>query len=147
MKCSDCGLLNLPELKMLAEAYLDRCRRVVTKFKNNIAGKDRALSVLKRHKTEVAQRLASNINKRRGAVSRETIQIYFTNIEQALDNVDAPNIFNYDETNVGDDRGKSRAIYQRGVKYPEKIANHSKSNTTIMVCGSANGTLLPPYLI
>jgi hypothetical protein len=148
IKCSDWGFpLNLLDLRMLAKAYLDRCGRIVTKFKNNIPGKDWALSLLKRHKSEVAQRLASNINKCRSAVSRETLEIYFANLEQTLEGVNAANIFNYDETNVGDDPGKTRAIYRRGVKYPEKIVNHSKSNTTIMVCGSADGTLLPPYVI
>ena len=148
VKCADWGFpLNLLDLRMLAKAYLDKCGRVVPKFQNNIPGKDWALSLLKRHETKVTQRLASNINKSRAEVSRQTLKKYFENLQNTLEGVNAANIFNYDETNVGDDPGKSRAIYRRGVKYPEKIVNHSKSNTTIMVCGSADGTLLPPYVI
>lgn len=39
-----------------------------------------------------------------------------------------------------------RGIYRRGVKYPEKIMDHSKGATTI-ACGSADGVLLPTYVI
>lgn len=38
-------------------------------------------------------------------------------------------------------------LYRRGVKYPEKIVNHTKSCTTIMMCGSADGTVHPPYVV
>lgn len=34
-----------------------------------------------------------------------------------------------------------------GCKYPIKVENHSKSNITLLVCGSANGTLLSPFII
>ncbi|KAF2904148.1 hypothetical protein ILUMI_02037 [Ignelater luminosus] len=33
-----------------------------------------------------------------------------------------------------------------GVKYPEKIWNFSKSSTSLMICGSAAGEVLPPYV-
>lgn len=147
-KCSDWGFpLDLLDIRMLAKSYLDRRGRVVTKFLNNIPGKDWALSLLQRHKNDVAQRVASNINKSRAGVSREILEKYFDNLEVTLEGVAASNIFNYDETNVGDDPGKKRCIYRRGVKYPEKVINHSKSCTSIMICGSADGTLLPPYVI
>ncbi|KAJ2937287.1 hypothetical protein O0L34_g19527 [Tuta absoluta] len=48
---------------------------------------------------------------------------------------------------MADDPGKKKCIYRIGVKYPEKVMNFSKSSTTVMVCGSADGTLLPPYVI
>jgi len=38
-------------------------------------------------------------------------------------------------------------IFRRGVKYPEKVINHSKSAISLMMCGSASGVLLPPYVI
>lgn len=62
---------------------------------------------------------------------------------------DAPslNIFNYDESNLTDDPGKKKCVYRRGVKYPKKVMNNSKSCTTIMVCGFADGTLLSFYAI
>ena len=48
---------------------------------------------------------------------------------------------------MADDPGKKFKIYRRGVKYPEQICNFSKSATTIMICGSASGVLLPPNII
>lgn len=80
-------------------------------------------------------------------MSHESINAYFDNLTPVITNVPPLNIFNYDETNMSDDPGKNKGIYKRGVKYPEKIMNFSKSATTIMVCGSADGVLLPPYVI
>nr|CAI5854639.1 unnamed protein product [Callosobruchus analis] len=41
----------------------------------------------------------------------------------------------------------TREIKRRGTKYPERVCNFTKSATTIMMCGSASGVLLPPYII
>lgn len=68
-------------------------------------------------------------------------------MKQVLENVPPDNIFNYDESNLQDDPGKQKVLFKRGTKYPVKVQNHSKSATTIMVCGSAAGTLLPPYIV
>lgn len=57
------------------------------------------------------------------------------------------NLFNYDETNMSDDPGKIKVIHRRAVKYPEKIMNHSKSTINVIVCVSADRTLLPAYII
>lgn len=46
-----------------------------------------------------------------------------------------------------DDPGKKKCLIKRGVKYPERISNHSKVSTTDMMCGSASGVLLPPYIM
>lgn len=34
-----------------------------------------------------------------------------------------------------------------GTKYPVQVRNYSKSSTSVMMCGSAAGVLLPPYII
>ncbi|KAJ8930609.1 hypothetical protein NQ314_016579 [Rhamnusium bicolor] len=134
LKCADWGFpLDLLEIRMLAKKYLDLKGRRVEKFQNNVPGKDWALSLLDRHKDQTSQRVSGNIKKARA--------------KETLNNVAPSNIFNYDETNVGDNPGSRRLVYRRGVKYPENIVNHSKSCTTIMICGSADGTLLPPYII
>lgn len=57
------------------------------------------------------------------------------------------NIFNYDESNLQDDPGKKSFLFRCGIKYPVHVQNHTKSATTIMVCGSASGILLPPYIV
>ncbi|KAG5878366.1 hypothetical protein JTB14_008726 [Gonioctena quinquepunctata] len=96
-----------------------------------------------RHKKSYGQRISTNIKRARASVSRETLGEFYDNLENTLRGLPSSNIFNYDESNLSDDPGKKRGIYRRGVKYPEKVMNHSKSCTTIMVCG----TLLPPYVI
>ncbi|XP_030754175.1 jerky protein homolog-like [Sitophilus oryzae] len=148
VKCADWGFpLSMLELRMFAKSFLDQSGRKIKCFQNNLPGKDWVRSLLKRHNTSVAQRVSANINKERASISRDTINKYFDNLKETVKDIPPQNIFNYDETNVNDEPGKGKGIYRRGVKYPEKIANHSKSATTIMVCGSADGTLLPPYII
>lgn len=146
--CADWGFpLTSFDLRMFAKTYLDQHGRYEAKFKNNIPGIDWAMSVLKRHNNAYGQRVATNIKRARAAVGRESINAYFDNLEKVIENVPPSNIFNYDESNLSDDPGKKKCIYRRGVKYPEKVMNHSKSCTSIMICGSADGTLLPPYVI
>lgn len=139
--------LSLLDLRMFAKMLLDKQGRSVSKFTNNVPGIDWAYSLLKRHRTEYSQRVATNIKKARAAVSRESLNEYFDNLQEVIKDVPPANIFNYDESNASDDPGKKIGIYKRGVKYPEKAMNFSKSATTVMVCGSADGVLLPPYII
>ncbi|XP_026326216.1 uncharacterized protein LOC113234910 [Hyposmocoma kahamanoa] len=147
-KCADWGYpLTILDLRFLAKAFLDRQGRVVSKFTNNLPGVEWVYSLLRRHKGEYSQRVSSNIKKARANVSHESIHAYFNNLTTVVKDLPASNIFNYDETNMSDDPGKKQGIYRRGVKYPEKIINFSKSATTVMVCGSADGVILPPYVI
>ncbi|KAJ8887925.1 hypothetical protein PR048_007409 [Dryococelus australis] len=59
-------------------------------------------------------------------------------MSETLENVPACNVFSYGETNITDYPGKKLLLYRRGVKDPEKVMNHSKSSTTIMICASAS---------
>ncbi|KAJ8952095.1 hypothetical protein NQ314_007609 [Rhamnusium bicolor] len=146
-KCTNWGFpLTTPKVRMFAKTYLDKQGRTAVQFKN-VPGKNWVYSLLKRHKTIVAQRISSNINKTRATVSRDIITKNFDNLKDTLRDVPTQNSFNYNETNFSNDPGKVKGIYRRGVKYPEEIVNHSKSDTTIMICGSADGTLLPQYVI
>lgn len=43
--------------------------------------------------------------------------------------------------------GRTKGIFQKGVKYPEKIQEFSKSSTSVMLSGSASGVLLPPDVV
>ncbi|KAG5875796.1 hypothetical protein JTB14_016812 [Gonioctena quinquepunctata] len=131
----------------MAKYYLDRKGRTVHLFKNNLPGIDWTYSLLQRHEKSYGQRISTNIKRARASVSRETLGEFYDNLENTLIGLPSSNIFNYGESNLSDDPGKKRGIYRRGVKYPEKVMNHSKSCTTIMVCGAADGTLLPPYVI
>lgn len=99
-------------------------------------GADWARNILKRHNNLVSQRVATNISKCRAEVSPVIITQYFDNLSKVLKKIPAQNIYNYDESNLQDNPGKNKMIFQRGTKYPEQVQNHSKSSTLIMVCGS-----------
>jgi len=42
---------------------------------------------------------------------------------------------------------KNVSFFKREVKYPDRVRDSSKSATSIMFCGSANGTMLPSYVV
>jgi len=148
VKCGQWGYpLDLQDIRFFVKAYVDQVGRKVDRFVDNIPGNDWARSFLKRHVKDIGQRFASNITRSRSEVSRLTIEEYFNNLNTTLSNVLPSNIFNFDETNLSDDPGKKKYLFSRGIKYPERIINHSKSATSMMFCCSASGVLLPPYFI
>ena len=53
---------------------------------------------------------------------------------------------NYDETNLQDDPGKKKVISKRGINYPERAMDFSKSAISVMFGGCADETLLHPYV-
>lgn len=146
--CGDWGFpLTKFDLRLFGKHYLDSDGRVENRFQNNMPGSDWADSLLKRHKSSFSQKVASNIKRNRAAVTPEALLEFYNNVKETIGDAPPCNVFNYDETNVSDNPGKSKAIYRRTVKYPEKVLNFSKSATSVMFCGSADGTCLPPYVI
>ena len=131
---------------MTVRAFLDKKGVKVVQFVNNFPGLDWCYSFLKRNK-DLTQRFACNIKTKRAAISEETIRSYISNLEKEIDGVPPSNIFNYDETNLTDDPGNKRIITKRGVKYPERVMNSSKASISLMYCGSASRSLLPPYIV
>lgn len=134
------------DLRHLVKSHLDSLARKVIQFNNNIPGIDWIKSFLKRNR-EVSTRKAQNINPSRAAATRETFMNYFDNLEESVAGVPSNLIFNFDETNLSDDPGSVKCFFKRGVKYPERLLSHSKSNISIMFCGSASGNLLPLYVV
>jgi hypothetical protein len=121
-------------------------------FKYNLPSCEWAHSFLKRHANEVTRRRAQNIKSVRASVSANDVSQYFNNLKDSLTNVDGTpvppsHMFNYDETNLSDDPGSKKCIFKRGVKYPERIMDSTKSSTSIMFCGSASGAMLPAYVV
>lgn len=146
--CAEWGYpIDSYDLRLIVKGFLDRRGKVVPKFKNNLPGRDFAMSFLKRHKDKLSERMCQNIKRCRAAISRATINEYFDNLEKSLDGVPPENIVNYDETNLTDDPGRKKVIFKRGVKYPERIMNQSKSSTSVMFAASGSGVLLPCYVV
>lgn len=146
--CGDWGFpLSKEDLQNLAKNYLDKQGKVIPHLKDNKPGTDWVDGLLKRNKTQICKRVAANIKRARATVSIESLQKFFDNLKVTIEDVPPQNLFNFDETNFADDPGRRLKLYRRGVKYPEQICNFTKSATTVMVCGSASGVLLPPYVI
>ncbi len=148
-----CGEWKYPlddiTLRKFIKSYLDRTGKKVRVFLNheNLPGPEFVYSFLKRHKDELSARMCQNIKRSRAAVSREVCQEYFEDIKEWVVDVPLSNIVNYDETNLTDDPKRKKVIVKRGCKYPERVMNSSKSATSIMMAGAADGTMLPVYIV
>uniref|UniRef100_A0A6P7FV29 Uncharacterized protein LOC114331403 n=1 Tax=Diabrotica virgifera virgifera TaxID=50390 RepID=A0A6P7FV29_DIAVI len=134
------------ELRQIIKSYLNRQGKNITRFKDNTPGIDWVKSFLSRHK-DLTARIASNIKRSRAALNADQMTEYIENLRQTITGVEPDAIFNYDETNLTDDPGKNKVLTKRGVKYPERICNSSKSSISLMMCGNAAGELLPPYVV
>lgn len=146
--CSEWGYpLDTYDLRTIIKGYLDRMGTEIRRFKNNFPGVDYIEGFLKRHKQEISARISQNIKRSRAAVSPQVIEEYFTELQNSLKDVPLSNILNYDESNLADDPGKKKVLTKRGVKYPERVMNHTKSSTSLMMAASADGTLLPCYVV
>lgn len=146
--CADWGYpLDKYDLRVMVKTYLDSRGKTIPKFKNNLPGKDFVHGFLKRHKSELRTRMCQNIKRSRAAMSPQTIGSYFDHLSNELIGVPPSNIINFDETNLSDDPGRKRIITKRGCRYPERVCNTSKSCTSVMFAASADGKVLPPYVV
>lgn len=147
VKLSEYGFpINELELRFIVAGYLNKQGRIVSKFKNNIPGYEWAKCFLKRHKI-LTSRFAANIKRARAATTVEGLSEFIDKLREVVEGVPPCNVWNFDETNLTDDPGNKKIICRRGTKYPERIANFSKSSTSVMFCGNAAGELLPPYVV
>lgn len=134
------------DLRMIVKTYLSKIGRFVKKFKNNIPGHEWALSFVKRH-PELTTRFANNVKRSRAAINEATLTDYINSLSKVVEGVPSENIWNFDESNLTDNPGHKKVITKRGMKYPERICNSSKTSISIMFAGNAAGDLLPPYVV
>lgn len=133
------------EIRLLIKTYLDNRGLVDEVFKDNMPGKEWLCTFMKRH--NLTKRIADNVTRARAMISPESVNSYFDHLHQELDGLPPTHIFNYDETNLTDDPGSKTVIVQRGLRRVERIVDHSKSSTSVMFCGSADGAYLPPMVV
>lgn len=146
--CSEFGMpLTLCDVRFIVKAYLDSTNTKVPQFKNNLPGVDWGRLFLKRHKSELGRRFASNISRSRAQVNEDMVKDFFLRLERELDGVLPCNIYNFDETGFHDVPSKKKLLFRRGSRHPEMILNSTKSCFTTMFCGNAIGEFLPPYVI
>lgn len=136
--------LTQQDMKVMLKGYLDKRGRVEPRFKNNVPGDEFVRSFVKRNR--LSYRSPGNIKLARAKVGQEEFTEYFNNIHGVLSDTDPSNIYNYDETNVSDDPGCKRVLVPRSIGRVERVQEYSKMAISIMVCGNATGTFLPPFV-
>ncbi|KAE8743717.1 hypothetical protein FOCC_FOCC009668 [Frankliniella occidentalis] len=145
--CSEWGFpLTCLDIQNCVQQYLNETKKVDSRFKENRPSRDWVNEFLKRHPV-LTKRLATNIKRCRAAVSAETVNQYFDNVEKELANVPAGAIVNYDESNLKDDPSAKIVIARRGSRHVETIMDSSKQSTSIMAAVSDNGYVLPFYVV
>lgn len=135
------------DIRLMVKSYLDRRGVRIPKFNGNLPGGDWVLKFLERHRRQITERFGENIKRCRAAVSHETINSYFDNLENAIRDVSPAAIINYDETCFVDDPGKKKVVVRRGTKHPERVMDSTKTATSVMFSVSASGELLPPFVV
>lgn len=145
-QCGDWGFpLTQVDLQMFVKHYLDK-KGVTTRFKDNLPTHRFVATFIKRH-PDMKLRKTNLIKRARAGVSIADIEEFFVNYEKVAAGVPPENIYNYDETNLKDDPGSKKCLFQKGKKYCERVLNSSKQATSVMFCGSAAGELLPPMVV
>lgn len=69
------------DLRMIAEAYLDKQGKTIEKLQDNLPGPGWVQGVIKRHNDEFSQRVAANIKRVRAQMSREPLSEYFIGLK------------------------------------------------------------------
>ena len=141
-------------LSIMGDNVLAGCSQVLFRsagekvacFKNNLPGTEWVNSFMKRS-NDLTFRHAQNIRKSRADVSPEVINKYFDNLEENIKDVSPNCILNYDEVNLTDDPKSKKMIFKRGCKHPDRVLNATKSSTSVMFAGTADGHMLPPHIV
>ena len=137
--------MTCKELRHLIKAYLDGLGKT-TRFVGNLPGPHFVKRFMKRHPT-LTVRTTSMIKRARAAVSSKVVEDFFKRFTKTAEGVPPTHIYNYDESGLKDDPGADKAIFRKGVKHAEQIRDYTKSQISVMFCGTAAGRLLPPYVV
>lgn len=139
--------LNRMDIRNYIRTYLNMAGKQVREFRNNTPSNFWVENFLSRHKNEITIRTCQNIKRSRAEVGADVIKSYFDNLEETIKDIPPQNIYNYDETNLSDNPGTKKCIFKRGIKYPERVQDSSKTAISVMFCGSATGVMIPAYVI
>jgi len=136
--------LDTATLSLFVKNILDKKGVQEQRFRNNVPGYKWIRKFLRDNKDKITIRKAANISRKRGRINEEDISQYIDRLEETLNGIPPENIVNYDESGLADDTGRRSFIFSRGVKYPEKVQNTSKTSFSVMFSASGAGELLPP---
>ncbi|KAJ4446484.1 hypothetical protein ANN_13180 [Periplaneta americana] len=137
MQCANWGFpLKKVDVRDVVQDYLNRKGRVEKRFMNNRPGNEWLYGFLTRNK-ELSSRMSKSTKRSREAITRETMNRFFHNLEETLNGVQPSNLKNCDETNFCDDPGQSKVIVKRGFKKsgdvplcPEKVLSQIPDSET-----------------
>ena len=73
-------------------------------------------------------RITSPIKRAKGEVSPEIVEDFFARYEVTAAGIPPENVFNYDESNLTNNPGKSKALFKQGKKYCERVQDYTKSS-------------------
>lgn len=139
--------LDSIDLRVFVQKYLNKIGKNIYSLEDNMPGVDWARNFLNRYKSEISNRIASNISCDRAKTTAQVIDDFFDNYEKSIEGVSPDCIINYDETNLTDDPGNKKYFFKRGCKYPETVINSSKTSISLMFAGTAGGQSLPIYVV
>ena len=142
------------DVQCTIQNYLNKTGRQASAFKNNMPSQDWVAAFVRRS-PDLSHRNCQNIKVSRAKKTRKEFEEFYEEFKKSIGGVDEngaceippENFFNFDETNLTDDPGSQRCIFKKGVKYPERVMNSSKTSTSVMFCGSASGNTLPLYVV
>lgn len=147
MACADWGFPQMIiDIQLLLQSFLNSLHIKCTRFTNNCPGYFWVQGFMKRH-PELSKRLCQNVKRSRACQTESTFQTYFEELDKSLRNIPAKAIVNYDETNFSDDPGQQFVLARRGSKHAERIVDSTRSSTSVMFAGAADGTFLDPYTV
>jgi hypothetical protein len=133
------------DLRHFVKSYLDK-KGVKTIFNDNLPTKRFVDCFLARH-PQFLLRTTNAIKRSRAALSRNEVNTFFDNFQKSAEGLRPENMWNFDEANLRDNPSSKKCLFKKGTKYCKMVQNTSKQATSIMICGSAAGEMLPPMVI
>eukprot|EP00118_Oscarella_pearsei_P023041 m.271081 g.271081 ORF g.271081 m.271081 type:complete len:259 (+) comp40549_c0_seq5:2584-3360(+) len=148
--------LSRDHVGKLVSRYQDR----PNPFKNGIPGRYWWLGFLQRWNHKLSERKPQHLSKRRAeAANEEVITGFYDFIRSTLQRHGlfdlphyeiAPRLWNCDESGMrtGGCYSKARILAQKGARTVSETGNSSgKEQISVLVCGSAIGQVMPPYVL
>ncbi|CAF2918027.1 unnamed protein product [Rotaria sp. Silwood2] len=134
----------------LAKSYMIQLNKNISK---NFTLRDWFYGFMQRWSNEIKLAKTVKLEKSRSVACRkEIIDAWFKHLREVLEKfqlLDRPEaLWNADESGFFEDPGRRSVVVKRGTKHAiSSQSGTGKSMTTVLMCVSANGEKLPPYIV